>query len=216
MMVSIVPLKTASLDVDAQKSFTPLCPSELPVPEGDLIVNELNKQATFAGYRVGTKDAHSPKAIWIANEKQPVFTPIEGPAVDVHWPLHCVPGTTGFESIDGLPHPTQYDFFVWKGIELDMHPYGGCYHDLRETLSTGLIEFLKCHHIETVIVGGLAIEYCVKQTVLQLSRAGFKIILNLGACRGITEQGVKEAISEMKSLGVYCIESARELKRQEA
>lgn len=216
MTISIVPIKTASLDVDAQKSFTPLCPLELPVPEGDLIADELNKQATFARYRVGTKEAHSPKAIWIAKERQAVLSPIKGPAVDVHWPLHCVPGTLGFELIDGLPHPMDYDFFVWKGVELDMHPYGGCYHDLTERLSTGLIEFLKYHHIETVIVGGLATEYCVKQTVLQLSRARFKIILNLGACRGITEQGVKEAISEMKSLGVYCIESARELKRQEA
>ena len=25
--------KTASFDVDAQKSFTPLCPDELPVPD---------------------------------------------------------------------------------------------------------------------------------------------------------------------------------------
>ncbi|MFO1258072.1 MAG: isochorismatase family protein [Gammaproteobacteria bacterium] len=216
MTVSIAPIKTASLDVDAQKSFTLLCPSELPVPEGHLIAYELNLQAAFAQYRVGTKDAHSEKAIWIANEKQPALSPIVGPAVDVHWPAHCVPGTTGFELIDGLPHPMEYDFFVWKGIELDMHPYGGCYHDLSEKLSTGLIEFLKSHDIESVIVGGLATEYCVKQTVLQLRRAGFKIILNLGACRGITEQGVREAISEMKTLGVYCIESARELNRQEA
>ena len=31
-------MKIASFDVDAQKGFTPLCPNELPVPEGDTIV----------------------------------------------------------------------------------------------------------------------------------------------------------------------------------
>ena len=31
-----------SIDVDAQKTFTPLCPDELPVNEGHLIVEELN------------------------------------------------------------------------------------------------------------------------------------------------------------------------------
>ena len=28
----------ASFDIDAQKTFTPLCPDELPVTEGDKIV----------------------------------------------------------------------------------------------------------------------------------------------------------------------------------
>ena len=34
-----------SIDVDAQKTFSPLCPQELPVAEGDTIVAELNAQA---------------------------------------------------------------------------------------------------------------------------------------------------------------------------
>jgi nicotinamidase/pyrazinamidase len=208
--------KTASLDVDAQKSFTPTCPLELPVPEGHLIADELNLQAQFAQYRIGTKEAHSPHAIWVADEKHPPLSPVEGISVDVHWPSHCVPGTQGFELIDGLPHPYLYDFYVWKGIELDMHPYGGCYHDLDQKLSTGLIEFLTVHQIETVIVGGLATEYCVKQTVLQLIAAGFKIILNLGACRGLTEAGARAAISDMTAKGVQCIQSARSLNRKES
>ncbi|MEO6678169.1 MAG: nicotinamidase, partial [Pseudomonas sp.] len=40
-------VKTASFDVDAQKSFTPLCPDELPVPEGDQIGSELNFMASL-------------------------------------------------------------------------------------------------------------------------------------------------------------------------
>ncbi len=68
--------RVASLDVDAQYSFTPTCPDELPVPDGDAIAEELNRQAAFAAYRLGSKDAHSPQALWVSNEQQPPFTPI--------------------------------------------------------------------------------------------------------------------------------------------
>ena len=156
--------KVASFDVDAQNTFTPACPDELPVPDGLAIVDELNAQAKLAAVRVGSKDAHSPKAVWVATPSEPQFSPVAGENVDIRWRRHAEPGTLGFELIEGLPAPADYDFFVWKGVELDMHPYGACYHDLRNRLSTGVIEFLKVRGIESVIVGGLATDYCVKTT----------------------------------------------------
>ena len=35
----------ASIDVDPQKTFTELCPNELPVKDGHLIADALNRQA---------------------------------------------------------------------------------------------------------------------------------------------------------------------------
>lgn len=201
----------ASIDVDAQYSFTPECPNDLPVPNGADIVDELNRQADFAGYRLGTKEAHSPKAIWVTNNEKPILSPICGENVDVCWPAHCIPGTKGFESLKGLPHPTQYDFFVWKGVELDMHPYGACFHDIGEKLSTGIIEFLKSKEIKTVIIGGLATDYCVKNTALQLQRAGFQTIVNLAACRGLHATSTQAAIDKMLQEGVIIIESLQAL-----
>ncbi len=201
----------ASFDVDAQNTFTPVCPEELPVPDGHLIVSELNLQAKKAGFRIGSKDAHSPHALWVAKEKEQHLKPIIGENIDVHWPIHAVPGSKGFELIHGLPKITQYDFFVWKGVELDMHPYGACFHDFAEKLSTGVIEFLKSKQIQTVIVGGLATDYCVKTTVLQLLNSHFKVIVNLGACRGIADSSVKQAIEAMKQAGAVFVTSANEL-----
>lgn len=201
----------ASFDVHAQKTFTPLCPDELPVAEGDQIAAELNAQAKKAHYRIGCKEAHSPHAIWIANHQHPVLSPIAGENVDVHWPPHSVPGTKGFELIDGLPKITDYDYFVWQGVELDMHPYGACYHDLAERLSTGVIEFLRQHKVTTVIVGGLATDYCVKTTVLQLLRAGFQVIINLAACRGIVPDTTQAALDAMRHAGVVVVANAAEL-----
>lgn len=201
----------ASIDVDTQYGFTNFCPAELPVPNGEQVVAELNQQATFARYRVGTKDAHPANAEWVGTEHAPDFTQIIGKNMDMRWPVHCVPGTKGFELIEGLPHVSEYDFFVYKGVEPDMHPYGGCYHDFAEKVSTGLIEFLLCKGVETVIVGGLATDYCVKQTVLQLLAAGFETIVNLGACRGLASDTTEQAILQMQQQGAIIIQSSLEL-----
>lgn len=200
----------ASFDVDAQKCFTPLCPFELPVPEGEQIVAALNAQAELAQFRLGSKDAHSPKALWIADDAHPNLSPIAGKHMDVRWVEHAVPGTVGFEALEGLPHPADYDFFVWKGVELDMHPYGPCYHDLAEKLSTGVIEFLGIHEIKSVVIGGLALDYCVKNAALQLQRAGFQSIINLSATRGLSAETVEEAVSTMKKAGVKFIANTQE------
>lgn len=202
----------ASFDVHAQNTFTPLCPQELPVAEGDQIVAELNAQAKKAQFRIGSKEAHSPHAVWVANEKHPVLSPIVGANMDVRWPKHAMPGTRGFELIDGLPKITEYDYFIWEGIELDMHPYGACYHDITERLSTGVIEFLRQKQVNTIIVGGLATDYCVKTTVLQLLRAGFAVIVNQAACRGLTPETTQAAYQTMQKAGAKIARNSAAIK----
>jgi nicotinamidase/pyrazinamidase len=204
---------TASLDVDSQKGFTPLCPDELPVPDGENIVDELNAQAKLVKVRLGSKDVHPKNAIWIATKELPQLTPIIGKNVDVRWNLHCESGTYGAELLDGLPVVVDYDFFVFKGIEPDLHPYSAIYHDLAKKMSTGVIEWLLQHGISDVIVGGLATNYCVFETVMDLMKAGFQVILNLGACRGLDD--TTEAINKMISVGVIIVYSASEIVMQD-
>lgn len=205
--------RVASFDVDAQNCFTPVCPDELPVPGGAEIAGELNAQAGLAEFRIGSKDAHSPQALWVANVENPQFSPVQGRNVDIRWNVHAVPGTKGFELIEGLPHPVDYDFFIWKGVEPDMHPYGACYHDLADSKSTGVIEWLRAHGVTHVIVGGLATDYCVKTTVLQLRKAGFDVIVNLGACRGIAAGTIAEATQAMRAAGARFVTSHTEIVR---
>jgi nicotinamidase/pyrazinamidase len=205
---------TASFDVDAQNTFTELCPLELPVKGGQDIVPELNAQAKFARFRVGSKDAHSPASLWVDTDKEPQLTPIANALnMDVRWKIHGVPGSAGFRLIDGLPAVRDYDFFVWKGIELDMHPYGACYHDLACKKSTGVIEWMRANGIEVVLVGGLASDFCVANTVFQLAKAKFKVIVNMGACRGIWAQTTEEELIKKFEAtdGVIVVRSAEEL-----
>lgn len=201
----------AAFDIDAQKTFTPSCPDELPVKEGHLIVPQLNAQAQLASIRIASRDAHSPRALWIADKEHPCLSPLVGHAdLDLYWTAHAIVGTRGFEFIDGLD-PEEYAFQALKGIEPDKHPYGACYHDLKNRYSTGVIEFLRQHGITTVICGGLATDYCVANTALQLKEAGFQVVLNKAACRGIAPDTTEKALEKMAAAGICLVEDIREL-----
>lgn len=196
-------MSIVAIDVDAQQTFTPLCPDELPVVGGADIVAALNAQATLAQYRVLTKDAHSPNAVWVVADRQDSLKPLDLPNADLTWVAHAVPGTKGFDVLPGLPAVIDYDFVVYKGIEPDMHPYGACFHDFAERLSTGLIEWLKVKEAKTIILGGLAEDYCVKTTAVQLAKYGaWRVIVNLEATRGIAPETVASAHVEMQEAGV--------------
>ncbi len=201
----------ASIDVDPQKTFSPLCPNELPVTEGDQIAEALNNQAKLAAFRILTKDAHPANAVWVVDSHSDMLKPLDYDNADLTWVSHAVPGTEGFETIPGLPEITEYDHVIWKGIEPDMHPYGACFHDFAGKLSTGLIEWLKVKGVSRVLVGGLATDYCVKTTALQLCQAGgFDVWVNLSACRGIAPDTTAQACQEMRDAGIHVIDSISE------
>ena len=201
-----------SIDVDAQKTFSPLCPAELPVMEGNLIVEELNAQAKLADFRVMTKDAHSPSAKWLVENPADMLKPTGLNDADLTWVSHAIVGTYGYELLDGLPQTKEYDYCVWKGVDPELHPYGACFHDIEEKLSTGLLEWLKCKGADMIIVGGLATDYCVKTTVLQLLKGGkWKIIVNAAACRGIAPDTVNAAWKEMSDAGAVILENTEKI-----
>ena len=203
--------ETASHFVDPQFGFTPLCPEELPVKDGDKIVPALLEQLKYACKKTVSKDAHNRKAIWVASEKQKQFDLIEGDNVDVAWNSHCNIGELGFELLIDLPLITEYDYVVWKGIELTLHPYSSCYHDLSKKLSTGLIEYYKVNNIKNVIVGGLATDYCTYETCKDLS-VFFNVILNLEGCRGVMPDTTEHALNDMFSIGIKIVNKTSDLK----
>lgn len=203
-----------SIDVDAQKTFTPLCEKELPIAEGHTIVDELNAQAALADLRVMTKDAHSHAAKWLVNLPEDMLKPTGLPDADLTWVAHAMVGSYGYELLDGLPSTKAYDYCVWKGVDPELHPYGACFHDVEEKLSTGLIEWLKCQNAQTIIVGGLATDYCVKHTVLQLLRnPSWQVIVNQAACRGIAADTIQIAWKEMKQAGAIILENSSKINK---
>lgn len=201
---------TVSFDIDSQNGFTPNCPGELPVKDGHLIVDELNKNATKTKFRYASKDAHPLNGAWTADKNNLQFSEVGLKNVDIRWNSHCVVGTYGFELIDGLPNMSEYDFFIYKGAERDMHPYSPCYHDLDKKISTGIIEKANQDGIRTFIVGGLALDYCMGEGAKDLLNAGFEVIVNLGATKSIGNDAIM--IDVLEKLGAKFVNSADEIE----
>ncbi|MBQ9724175.1 MAG: nicotinamidase, partial [Neisseriaceae bacterium] len=86
-----------AIDVDAQRTFSPLCPNELPVSQGDEIVEELNKQAKLSDFRVMSKDAHSKHSVWAVEKAEESLQPLNYANSDLTWRRHAEVGTDGFE-----------------------------------------------------------------------------------------------------------------------
>ncbi|KLN67191.1 isochorismatase family protein [Vibrio sp. VPAP30] len=203
---------TASIDVDPQKGFSELCPKELPVQGALEIVDELKRNHSKASVRLVSRDMHPPGAAWEAETPENMLEPVGLPEVDIKWNPHCVVGTPGVELLPGLPEIRDYDFQINKGIDPDAHPYGAFYHDQADTLSTGGIEFLRAKQIETVIVGGLALDFCVKKSIEQLVEAGFKVILNLASTRAVFPDNANNVANALAEKGVILIEDAKGLE----
>jgi nicotinamidase/pyrazinamidase len=217
-----------SLNIDCQKGFSPLCPDELPVPDGHLIVPEILKQNETCKYLIGSKDAHPKDAYWVADEDHPAFSKATGfENIDTFWPEHCISGTKGAELLDGLPGVLDYDFFVYKGIEKHLHPYSLFYHDLSETLTTGVLEFMyhkskffgKYSALSSFIFGGLALDFCLLESVRSLEYVNTynpkQIIVNLAATKAVSEASKMDALAELGRLGITVIEDISQVEVKE-
>ena len=170
----------ALIIVDVQKDFC--SGGALPVPEGEKVVPILNryieKFSKAGALIVATRDWHPPNHISFKSR---------GGA----WPPHCIQGTPGAEFHPGLNLPAKVEI-VSKASSPDKEAYSG--FD-----GTDLEEKLRNAGVRRVFVGGLATDYCVKSTVLDALKLGFKTILLLDAIKGVdVNPGDSEkAINEM-------------------
>ncbi len=148
--------KKALIIVDVQNDF---CPGgSLAVSHGDEVVAPLNRLAREFLDRnepvFKTRDWHP--------EKTKHFAAFGGT-----WPVHCVQGTHGAEfHSDLLDDPRET--IISKGIDESADGYSG--FD-----GTNLARLLRDEGVGEVWVGGLATDYCVKHTVLDALKSGFRV-----------------------------------------
>jgi nicotinamidase/pyrazinamidase len=163
--------KDALVIVDVQNDF---CPGgALAVAGGDEVVPALNayiEKFTKAGRPIfATRDWHP--------EKTKHFKAYGG-----QWPPHCIQGTKGAEFRDDLRLPPSA-VIVSTGAAPDEDGYSG--FDGRDERGTPLEELFRRANIERIFVGGLATDYCVKHTVLDGLKRGFKVVWLEDASRGV-------------------------------
>ena len=168
----------ALLIVDLQNDF---CPGgALPAPEGDRIVPVINKLMDKFDVVLASKDWHPTETVHFEN-----------------WPAHCVRDTQGAEFHPDLD-AGKIDKVFLKGTQDTDDGYSAF-----EATNDDLGDYLRKSKVEEVYVTGLVTEYCVKQTVLEALRQGFKTFLIEDAVQGISAHpnDVPMAKAEMEKAG---------------
>jgi nicotinamidase/pyrazinamidase len=171
--------------VDVQNDF---CPGgALPVPDGDAVVEPINRLMEEIPFTVATRDWHPPD--------HHSFKEYGGP-----WPVHCVRDSGG-AALHPKLHTSQIDAMVDVGRDPADQGYSGFEHSDLERL-------LRERDVDTVHIAGLALDYCVRATALDARRAGFDVILHRGATRAINvDPGDEErTLEELREAGVAVVD----------
>ena len=217
--------KTLLLIIDVQNDFCPgyVSPSGHKFANGALAVNEggdiipainsLSKAIALKnGRAAATQDWHPQGHVSFAsshNGKKMGDTVdtkfVKGQAL---WTDHCVQGTWGaafHEELDLKP----VLLIVRKGFRKELDSYSAFFENDKKT-STGLDGWIKSLGIETVILGGLATDYCVFFSAMDCKKLGFRTIVAKDAVRGvgIPEGSVENAITTMKEAGIEFLSTA--------
>ncbi len=182
-------MDTALIVVDVQNDF---CPGgALPVPGGDLIVpviNQYMKEFIDKGLPVIlTRDWHPGKTSHFK----------EGGGI---WPPHCVQGTQGAEFHPDL-HVPDKAIVISKGTDAESNDYSAFQAETDDGEPLG--KLLRQLGVRRILVGGLATDYCVKESVLSGIKEGFEVAFLEDAIGGVDlEAGdSKRAVHEMLAAG---------------
>jgi nicotinamidase/pyrazinamidase len=179
---------SALIIVDVQVDF---CPGgALPVPDGDKIIPFINRYIKIFKENnlpiIATRDWHPPNHI--------SFKPYGG-----IWPIHCVQNTPGAAFHPKLKLPNDV-IIISKATEPNKEAYSGFE-------GTELSSILNSKGVRRLFIGGLATDYCVKNTVLDALKLGFQAFLLLDGTKGVNvnPDDSKKAIEEMVRKGAVAI-----------
>lgn len=201
--------------IDVQRGFMPehegerldrMGFGELPVPRGEEIIPALAKIIR----ELKPIDSHinGPNGIvfttqdWHPKETAHFST---NPNFTTTWPTHCVQETNGAKLHPALERVTRDAFY--KGNEVladgkDDTSYSG-YNARRFDSGQPLPEFLAGHDIDTLYLGGLALDYCVKTTAIDMKeKTDMDVVLLSDATKPVAEETGRLAVEQMLELGI--------------
>ncbi len=195
--------------VDVQYDFLP--GGALAVPDGDAVIEPINRLARIFRHVVLTQDWHTPGHASFASThsgKRPFEMTELLYGTQVLWPDHCIQGTPGAEISRDLRIP-HAQLVIRKGYNPGIDSYSGFMEADRQT-STGLAGYLKERGFRRAFCVGLATDFCVAWTALDAQAAGFETYLIEDASRAIdTDGSLARALKDLSAAGVRIISSAQ-------
>ena len=183
--------------VDVQNDF---CPGgSLAVKDGAKIIPFINTLLDSNEFDliIGTQDWHPERHISFASThgKEP-FDVIDVPyGKQLLWPNHCIQGTKGAE-FHPLLHSNRFNYILRKGMNKEIDSYSALMENDRKTL-THLHMMLNGY--DHVYIVGIATDVCVLNTALDCCHGVSNVHVLLDGCAGVSDDGVKEAIDQMKN-----------------
>lgn len=212
-MTSFDPDRTVLLLVDVQPDFLP--GGALAVSDGEAILDPI---ATILerdpfGLTVATQDWHPPDHVSFASNHEGA-EPMD--VIELHgheqvlWPDHCIAGTPGAELVDRL-HWARATAVIRKGTEAGSDSYSGFRNNWNaegERPPTGLAGYLKERGVETVVLCGLARDYCVKWSAEDAVDAGFEAIVLWDLTRPVDPDSDATVRDDLESKGVRVTEAS--------
>jgi nicotinamidase/pyrazinamidase len=195
----------ALLIVDVQNDF---CPGgALAVPDGDAVVPVINRLAARFDHVIQTQDWHPPghHSFASSHEGHDPFDEIQmdyGP--QTLWPEHCIQGSEGAAFHPDLD-TTATELVVRKGFRPEIDSYSAFYENDHAT-PTGLAGYLRERGIDTLVVVGLATDFCVRWSATDARDEGFDVFVVEDATRGLDANGSMQAAWQaMNDAGVQVI-----------
>lgn len=178
----------ALLIVDVQRDFLP--GGALAVPDGNAVVPALNELALLFAERglpvIASRDWHP--------SDHCSFEAQGGP-----WPPHCVAGTSGaeFDAALELPEGTHIvDKATTRGAEAYSAFQG-----------TSLDDWLGERGVERLFIGGVATDYCVRETAMDARKHGYDVVVLTDAIRAIDDHDGAGALDALEARGASFTES---------
>ncbi|MDR3168177.1 MAG: nicotinamidase [Treponema sp.] len=207
----------------------------LAVNGGDRVIGPLNRAAEqFAekkGEIIATQDWHPPGHVSFAashpgkrlndsitllvsqeaarqyRQRFPGGDPIPGEITQLLWPVHCVQGSEGAEFHDEFRRDLV-TLVLRKGFRETLDSYSAFFENDRCT-PTELHDYLQAHTVKTILLGGLATDYCVFYSVMDGLRLGYRVMVLEDAVAGVgfPPGSVERAVKIMKEGGAVFIAS---------
>lgn len=198
-------IKSALLLVDLQNDFC--THGALAVNESELVIQAANKAIGNCQQHnipiIASQDWHPANHLSFAiNSGTQVgdIGKLNG-IPQVWWPVHCVQGETGADFHASLNCNAISKVFT-KGENPQVDSYSA-FFDNDKVSQTRLHTWLQEQQITKLFIMGIATDYCVKFTVLDALKLGYKVSVLTDGCRGVNLSAMDSelALAEMSQQG---------------
>lgn len=142
------------------------------------------------------------KVIWIMRAHESAGVDVDAPRIPLFVngkPGYCVPGTEGYELIDGLK-PEKGDFIVQK-------------YRNSAFFATQLDLMLRRMGVKTVMLAGTQYPNCVRGTANDAMSLDYETVVCTDACSAKTPEVAASNVFDMKNMGIKCY-SLDEIKKK--